>query len=57
MSEELVARSMLIPVSWTCRRMKSDQADQCAGPWGKHLWNPLVAGQNFEYKVSFDFRT
>ena len=22
------------------------------GSWGKHLWNPLVAGQNFEYKMS-----
>ncbi|AAW44688.1 hypothetical protein CNBG2250 [Cryptococcus deneoformans B-3501A] len=22
------------------------------GKWGKYLWNPLVAGQNFEYKMS-----
>lgn len=22
------------------------------GSWGKYLWNPLVAGQNFEYKMS-----
>ncbi|TYJ58028.1 hypothetical protein B9479_001120 [Cryptococcus floricola] len=22
------------------------------GRWGKNLWNPLVAGQNFEYKMS-----
>lgn len=21
------------------------------GPWGKYLWNPIVAGQNFEYKM------
>jgi hypothetical protein len=62
MSAEHVERSLLIPVSslscptfdfWLCN-LGGNEADE-QGTFGKYLFNPIVAAQNFEYKVSTPF--
>jgi len=54
MSAGLVERSLLIPVSPLIQIQYQHglgRADE-EGTFGKYLFNPIVAAQNFEYKVS-----
>jgi hypothetical protein len=54
MSAEHVERSLLIPVSASLligSSLGRNGTDE-EGTFGKYLFNPIVAAQNFEYKVS-----